>query len=48
MYDQIASNRRRSIVLTLSFALIVVLAGWAFSAVVGFGWGGRATKSAGA
>ena len=40
MYDQIASNRRRSIVLTLSFALIVVLAGWAFSAVVGFGWGG--------
>lgn len=40
MYDQIASNKRRSILLTLSFVLVVVAVGWAFSAVVGFGWGG--------
>jgi heat shock protein HtpX len=40
MYDQIASNKRRSIALTFAFTLIVVLAGWAFSTVVGFGWGG--------
>jgi heat shock protein HtpX len=40
MYDQIASNKRRSLVLTLSFALVVVAVGWAFSAVIGMGWGG--------
>lgn len=40
MFDQIASNKRRSIALTFVFVLIVVAAGWAFSAVVGFGWYG--------
>lgn len=40
MYDQIDSNKRRSIILTLSFVLVVVAVGWAFSAVVGFGWYG--------
>jgi heat shock protein HtpX len=40
MYDQIASNRRRSAVLTFAFILIVGLVGWAFAQVVGFGpWG---------
>lgn len=40
MYDQVAANRRRSVVLTLAFIIIVGLVGWAFAQVVGFGpWG---------
>ncbi len=40
MYDQVAANRRRSMVLTLAFIIIVGLVGWAFAQVVGFGpWG---------
>ena len=40
MYDQIASNKRRSSALTFAFVVIVGLVGWGFSQVVGFGpWG---------
>jgi heat shock protein HtpX len=40
MFDVVASNRRRSIAIMIGFALVVVAVGWAFSIVVGFGWGG--------
>ena len=40
MFDEITSNKRRSAVLIGAFAALVVLVGWAFSALVGFGlWG---------
>ena len=37
MYDELAANRRRSILLIVAFTLLVFLAGWAFSQVVGGG-----------
>ena len=37
MYDELAANRRRSIALIVAFTLVVFLAGWAFSVVVGGG-----------
>lgn len=37
MFDETAANRRRSILLMVSFALLVLLVGWAFNLVVGGG-----------
>lgn len=37
MFDELAANRRHSIALMAGFALLVLLAGWAFSAAVGGG-----------
>jgi len=37
VYDELAANRRRSIALIVAFTLVVFLAGWAFSVVVGGG-----------
>ena len=37
MYDQIASNKRRSVVLVIAFVVVVVAASWAFTALIGFG-----------
>ena len=37
MYDQIASNKRRSVVLVAAFVAVVVLAAWAFTVLIGFG-----------
>ena len=37
MYDQISSNKRRSVVLVAAFVAVVVLAAWAFNALIGFG-----------
>jgi heat shock protein HtpX len=40
MYDEIASNKRRSVLLIASFIVIVWLVGWAFSTIVGGGYVG--------
>jgi heat shock protein HtpX len=40
MYEQIASNKRKSIALVASFVLVVVAVGWALSKLVGFGIAG--------
>ena len=37
MFDAITSNKRRSVALVAAFVALVVVAGWAFSLVVGFG-----------
>ena len=37
MYDQVASNKRRSFALIAVFLLVVFAAGWAFSTVIGGG-----------
>ena len=37
MYDQVTSNKRRSIVLVAAFVAVVVLAAWAFNALIGYG-----------
>lgn len=37
MFDAVASNRRRSIVLIASFVLVVLAASWAFNVVIGGG-----------
>ena len=37
MYDELAANRRRSILLVVAFTLLVFAVGWAFSVVVGGG-----------
>jgi len=37
VYDELAANRRRSIALIVAFTLLVFVAGWAFSQVVGGG-----------
>lgn len=37
MYDQVASNKRRSLFLIAGFVVLVVLAGWAFEMALGFG-----------
>jgi heat shock protein HtpX len=40
VYDLVASNKRRSVLLALGFIAILVLIGWAVSLLVGFGsWG---------
>ena len=40
MFDEIASNKRRSVALIAGFVVVVILVGWAFTTVVGFGpWG---------
>lgn len=39
MYDQVASNKRRSLLLIAGFVLVIVLAGWAFEQILGFGVG---------
>ena len=39
MYDQIASNKRRSVLLIAGFVLLIALIGWAFDQVIGFGIG---------
>jgi heat shock protein HtpX len=40
MYEQIASNKRKSLALVASFVLVVVAVGWALSKLVGFGIAG--------
>jgi heat shock protein HtpX len=40
LFDQVASNRRRSALLVAGFVLLVLVVGWAAQAVVGFGWFG--------
>jgi len=40
MYELIASNKRRSIILVAGFVLVVSLVGAAFGIVVGYGWQG--------
>jgi heat shock protein HtpX len=42
LYEQIASNRRRSVFLILGFTVLVAAIGWIFGAVTGFGWFGLA------
>jgi heat shock protein HtpX len=37
MYDQIASNKRRSVLLVAAFIALVVLMAWAFDLVIGYG-----------
>ena len=40
VYDLVASNKRRSVLLALGFIVILVVIGWAVSLLVGFGsWG---------
>lgn len=40
MFDQVASNKRRSALLIAGFVALVLVVGWAVQALVGFGWGG--------
>jgi heat shock protein HtpX len=40
MYDQIASNKRRSVLLVASFVVLVVLIAWAFNLLIGYGVAG--------
>jgi heat shock protein HtpX len=40
VFDQIASNKRRSVLLVAAFVLVVAIAVWAFDTLVGFGLGG--------
>ncbi|HZQ26663.1 MAG TPA: M48 family metallopeptidase [Acidimicrobiales bacterium] len=40
MFDQIASNKRRSVVLVATFVVVLGLAVWAFDTLIGFGIGG--------
>ncbi|HEX6786303.1 MAG TPA: zinc metalloprotease HtpX, partial [Acidimicrobiales bacterium] len=40
MYELIASNKRRSIILVAGFVLVVSLVGAAFGIVFGYGWQG--------
>jgi heat shock protein HtpX len=40
VFDQVASNKRRSALLIGGFVGLVLLVGWAVQALVGFGWGG--------
>jgi heat shock protein HtpX len=40
MYEQIASNKRKSVALVAAFVLVVVAVGWALSKLVGFGIAG--------
>ncbi|MGH9165806.1 MAG: M48 family metallopeptidase [Acidimicrobiales bacterium] len=42
MYDQIAANKRRSMVLGAAFLVVVVAAAWGFNALIGGGVGGLA------
>ncbi|HUR78744.1 MAG TPA: M48 family metallopeptidase [Acidimicrobiales bacterium] len=37
MYDQVASNKRRSILLVAAFVLLVLLVAWAFQLLLGYG-----------
>lgn len=37
LYDQITANKRRSVLLALAFVALVVVAGWAFNLLVGYG-----------
>lgn len=40
MYELIAANRRRSILLIAGFAVLVMALGWLFGEIAGFGYGG--------
>lgn len=40
MFEQITANKRRSILLILSFSLLVIAIGWIFGQLTGFGWAG--------
>jgi len=40
VFDQIASNKRRSVVLVATFVVVLGLAVWAFDTLIGFGIGG--------
>jgi heat shock protein HtpX len=42
LYEQIAANRRRSVFLIFSFALLLMAIGWVFGQITGFGYGGLA------
>jgi heat shock protein HtpX len=37
LFEQITSNKRRSVLLVLAFVVVVVLAAWGFNAVIGYG-----------
>ncbi|HUQ39866.1 MAG TPA: M48 family metallopeptidase [Acidimicrobiales bacterium] len=37
MYDQVAANKRRSVLLILAFVALVVVVAWAFDLVIGYG-----------
>lgn len=39
MYDQVASNKRRSLFLIAGFVVLILLASWAFEQILGFGVG---------
>ena len=38
MYEQIASNKRKSFFVCFVFLVLIGLLGWAFAQVTGFGW----------
>ena len=40
MFEQITSNKRRSVALVFAFVLVVVAVAWAFNTVIGYGVGG--------
>jgi heat shock protein HtpX len=40
MYDQVASNKRRSVFLIAGFVLLVLIVAWAFNALIGYGVAG--------
>jgi heat shock protein HtpX len=40
LYDQVASNKRRSVLLTAAFVLLVFAVAWAFNALLGYGAAG--------
>ena len=46
MFDAITSNKRRSALLVVAFVALVIVAGWAFSVVIGYGPGGIAIAAA--
>jgi heat shock protein HtpX len=46
LYEQIAANRRRSVFLIFSFALLLMAIGWVFGQITGFGYGGLAIAAA--
>jgi len=46
VFDAITSNKRRSALLVVAFVALVIVAGWAFSVVIGYGPGGIAIAAA--
>jgi heat shock protein HtpX len=40
LFEQITSNKRRSVALVFAFVIVVVAVAWAFNTVIGYGPGG--------